>query len=221
MSSTVSSGNQQEGSKSTDTFVGLDVDLSAQLDTVFGTPKGPIDGKLTDVAAVSPAANDWPAVDLWDNANSGASQNAGEVLTIVRPKDTELQDSSNDPSTSIDWFQDDTWQTQNAPAPKHDAANGDHDSFDEWNTFTSSAPIKDPFENAPAPKHDAANGDDDSFDEWNTFTSSAPIKDPFANAPAPKHDTANGDDEWNTFTSSVPTKDPFENVLVQITIMQN
>ncbi|OIT00118.1 PREDICTED: uncharacterized protein LOC109228683 [Nicotiana attenuata] len=219
MSSTVSSGNQQECSKSADTFVGSDIDLSAQLDTVFGTPKGPIDGKLMDVAAVSPAANDWPAVDLWDNANSGTSQNAEEVLPIVRPKDAELQDSSNDPSTSIDWFQDDTWQTQNAPASKHDAANGDHDSFDEWNTFTSSAPIKDPFKDAPAPKHDAANGDDDSFDEWNTFTSSAPIKDPFENAPAPKHDTANGDDdsfdEWNTFTSSVPTKDPFENVLVQ------
>lgn len=206
-SSTVSSGNQHEGSKSTVAFVGSDIDLSAQLDTVFGTTEGPTEGKLKDVVAVSPAANDWPAVDLWDSANLEASQKAGEILPISRPKDAELQNSSNDPSTSIDWFQDDTWQTHNAPAPKHDTTNGDHDSFDEWNTLTSSAPTKDPFENVPAPKLDTTNGDHDSFDEWNTFATSAPSKDPFENMLVQSNNDNKNNAELTNFSSNLEDMD--------------
>ncbi|MCD7460555.1 hypothetical protein HAX54_043768 [Datura stramonium] len=206
-SARVSSGNQHEGSKSTDAFVGSDIDLSAQLDTVFGAAEGPTDGKLKDVVAVSPAANDWPAVELWDSANLEASKKGGEILSISRPKDAESQNSSNDPSTSIDWFQDGTWQTHNAPVPKHDTANGDHDSFDEWNTFTSSASIRDPFENAPAPKHDTTNGDHDSFDEWNIFTTSAPIKDPFGNVLVQSNNDSNNNTELTNFSSNLEDMD--------------
>lgn len=206
-SSTVISGNQHEGSKSTDAFVGSDIDLSAELDAVFGTAEGPTDGKLKDVVAVSPAANDWPAVDLLDIANLEASQKAGEILPISRPKDAELQNSSNAPSTSIDWFQDDTWQTHNAPASKHETTNGDHDSFDEWNTFTSSAPIKDPFENVPAPKLDTANGDPDSFDDCNTFNSSAPRKDPFENMLAQSNNDNSNNAELTDFSSNLEDMD--------------
>ncbi|KAK4369396.1 hypothetical protein RND71_013188 [Anisodus tanguticus] len=205
-SSTVSTGNQHECSKSTDAFVGSDIDLSAQLDTVFGTAEGPTDGKLKDVVAVSPAANDWPAVDLWDSANPEASQKAGEIHPISRPKDAELQNSSNDPSTSIDWFQDDTWQTNNAAAPKHDTENGDHDSFDEWNTFTTSTPIKDPFEDVPAPKLDTTNGDHDSF-EWNIFASSAPIKDPFESVLVQSNNDSNNNAELTNFNSNLEDMD--------------
>lgn len=206
-SSALSSGDQHEGSKSTDAVVGSDIDLSAQLDTVFGTAEGPTDGKLKDVVAVSPAANDWPAVELWDSANPEVSQKGGEILSISRPKDTESQNSSSDPSTSIDWFQDDTWQSHNAPARKHDTENGDHDSFDEWNTFTTSAPIKDPFDNAPAPKHDTANGDHDSFDEWNIFTASAPIKDPFENVLVQSNNDSNDNTELTNFISNLEDMD--------------
>lgn len=205
-SSTVSSGNH-EGSKSTDALVGADIDLSAQLDTVFGTTEGPTDGKLKDVVDVPPAANDWPAVDLWDSANLEASQKAGEILPISRPKNAELQNSSEDPSTSIDWFQDDTWQTHNAPAPKHDSTNGDLDSFDEWNTLTSSAPTKDPFENVPAPELDTTNGDHDSFDEWNTFATSTPSKDPFENMLAQSNSDNNNDAELTNFSSNLEDMD--------------
>ncbi|XP_060187608.1 uncharacterized protein LOC132616872 isoform X1 [Lycium barbarum] len=206
-SSTVSSENQHEASKSTDAFVGSDIDLSAQLDTVFGTAEGPTDGKLKDVVAISSAANDWPAVDIWDSANPEALEKAGEILPISRPKDADLPNSSNDPSTSIDWFQDNTWQTNNAPAPKHDTENGDHDSFDEWNTFTSSAPIKDPFENLPAPKLETANGDHDSFDEWNTFTTSAPIKDSFENVLVQNDNSNNSYMELTDFSSNLDDMD--------------
>ncbi|KAF3676136.1 putative lipid-A-disaccharide synthase, mitochondrial-like [Capsicum annuum] len=208
MSSTVSSETQHEASKSTDAFVGTDIDLSAQLDTVFGTTEGPTDGKLKDVVAVSPAANDWPAVDLWDSANPEASEKVGEILPISKTKDAELQNSSNEPSTSIDWFQDDTWQTHNAPAPKHDTSNGEHDSFDEWDTFTSSAPIKDPFENVPAIKIDTSNGDHDSFDEWNTFTtSSAPSKDAFENTLVQTNKDNNSNAELADFSSNLEDMD--------------
>ncbi|CAN4103524.1 unnamed protein product [Withania somnifera] len=206
-SSTVISGNQHEDSKSTDAFVGSDIDLSAQLDRVFGTAEGLTDGKLKDVVAVSPAANEWPAVDLWDSANPEASQKTGEILPISRTKDAELQKSSNAPSTSIDWFQDDTWQTHTAPAPKHETANGGHDSFNEWNTFTSSAPIKDSFENVAAPSLDTANGDHDSFDDWNTFTSSAPSKDPFESMLAKSNNDNNYNAELTDFSSNLEDMD--------------
>lgn len=207
MSSTVSPGREYEVSKSTDAFVGSDIDLSAQLETVFGTAEGPTDGKLKDVVAVSSAANDWPAVDVWDSANPEVSQKAGDTLPISRPKDAELKNNSNDPSTSIDWFQDDTWQTHNAPAPKHDTTNGDHDSFDEWNTFTSSAPTKDPFENVPAPKLDTTNGDHDSSDEWNTFTTNAPSKDPFENMQVQSNRDSNYSAELTNFSSNLEDMD--------------
>ncbi|CAN4109956.1 unnamed protein product [Withania somnifera] len=206
-SSMVISGNQHEGSKSTDAFASSDIDLSAELDTLFGTPEGPTDEKLKDVVAVSPAADDWPAVDLWDSANPDASQKAGEILPISRSKDAELQNSSNAPSTSIDWFQDDTWKTHNAPSSKHETTNRDHDSFDDWNNLTSSAPNKDPFENVPAPKFDTGNGNRDYFDDWNTFTSSAHSKDPFENKLAQSNNDNNSNTELTDFSSNLKDMD--------------
>ncbi|KAL7142282.1 hypothetical protein ABFS83_08G113700 [Erythranthe nasuta] len=119
-------GNQHSGDKSSEQFAdssassvikfqdplsldpstGLKVDLTAEIDSVFGPGKDLNDGKLNDNPAVSPAFDDWD----WNNLSSNKSNFSGVIDATVSTKngmedDYGLEYSKN-LSTGDDLFQD-------------------------------------------------------------------------------------------------------------------
>ncbi|GMP66781.1 hypothetical protein CsSME_00026992 [Camellia sinensis var. sinensis] len=96
------SGNQHEGTRSFDPYVGSTVDLSAHMDSVFGPGK--------DVADEKPASNpsalgtyDWIQGELWNNSDFLASPQADKVDETIKSKDNITADNLyNNSSTSFD-----------------------------------------------------------------------------------------------------------------------
>ncbi|CAG7900235.1 hypothetical protein HID58_031249 [Brassica napus] len=113
---------------SSDPFVSSPADLSAHMDSVFGS------GKQADSStAYVSKAGDWLQDDLFGNV-TGKSQNndknEGQVLG-----------GNGSSSMDIDWIGDDLWQTSEKKAIEKTPTNDDDD---DWNDFASSANSKTP-----------------------------------------------------------------------------
>ncbi|GFY97558.1 dentin sialophosphoprotein-like protein [Actinidia rufa] len=143
------SGNQSEASRSFDTVVGSTVDLSAQLDSVFGPGKDLEDEKPRDTSFLASATNDWIQDDPWDNSNFLAPHQAEQVDITIKSMDSVTEDNLYTP-TSIEFFPDDQRKTSSTTAPDKKIISEDDDSFDVWNDFTSSTSAQDPFKNSSA-----------------------------------------------------------------------
>ncbi|KAJ7981272.1 Dentin sialophosphoprotein [Quillaja saponaria] len=110
----------QEGSKSFDPFFGSMVDLTAHIDTVFGSGKDSVDVKVKDNMNPSESLDrDCFQGDIW----------------------------SNSISENIDWIQEEKWQSTNDKATDDRTTGEKTDSFDAWNGFTSSTSTQDPSNN--------------------------------------------------------------------------
>ncbi|PIN21174.1 hypothetical protein CDL12_06134 [Handroanthus impetiginosus] len=151
------SGFEFQDSKSFDNSKGLEVDLSAHIDSVFGPQKDPTDVKPKDDPAVSAALDDWNSDDLWNNLSSNPSNSAGGLDSTVSskndPKHDHAIDYSKDLSTSVDLFQDFQLQTNYTDVTENKTTNEepksmDEDSFDEWNDFTGSTSLQVPSQDA-------------------------------------------------------------------------
>ncbi|PSS16129.1 Dentin sialoprotein [Actinidia chinensis var. chinensis] len=143
------SGNQSEASRSFDTVVGSTVDLSAQLDSVFGPGKDLEDEKPRGASNLSSATNDWIQDDPWDNSNFLAPHQAEQVDVTIKRTDSVTEDNLYTP-TSIEFIPDDQRKTSSTTAPDKKIISEDDDSFDVWNDFTSSTSAQDPFKNSSA-----------------------------------------------------------------------
>lgn len=91
--------------------------------------------------------------DLFDTWNDFTSSSTAGDLTSKQSgpaKEFEVNTNVNDQgimevnNSSFDLFQGDQWQTGSSKTPDNNAINEDHDSFDAWNNFTSSASAQDP-----------------------------------------------------------------------------
>ncbi|KAF5948467.1 hypothetical protein HYC85_014424 [Camellia sinensis] len=119
------SGNQHEGTRSFDPYVGSTVDLSAHMDSVFGPGK--------DVADEKPASNpsalgtyDWIQGELWNNSDFLASPQADKVDETIKSKDNITADNLyNNSSTSFDWFPDDQCLTSSMIEPDNKTISDD------------------------------------------------------------------------------------------------
>ncbi|XP_075483323.1 uncharacterized protein LOC142523419 isoform X3 [Primulina tabacum] len=80
------------------------------------------------------------------------SQIAEVSFATINTGDNHTSKKSNDPSTSVDLFQDFQWQTNKTDLSEnkrmHEENNTvDGDAFDEWDDFTGSASLQDPSQN--------------------------------------------------------------------------
>ncbi|KAK9285614.1 hypothetical protein L1049_024810 [Liquidambar formosana] len=141
-----SDGTQHKESNSFDPLGGSTVDLSAHMDAVFGPGKDLKDGeRKEDSALPASMTDDRFEDDLWNNFNSGVSNKAEQFGATFNLKDDGNMDSTdNASSTRIDWIQDDQWQTTSTKVPDNKTIDGDDDSFDTWNDFTSSTSAQEP-----------------------------------------------------------------------------
>ncbi|KAG2255039.1 hypothetical protein Bca52824_074333 [Brassica carinata] len=114
-----------------DPFVSSPVDLSAHMDSVFGS------GKQADssIAYVS-NAGDWLQDDLFGNV-TGKSQNNDHKI------EGQVVGGNGSSSMDIDWMGDDLWQTSEKKAIEKTPTD-DNDDDDDWNAFASSANSKTP-----------------------------------------------------------------------------
>lgn len=140
------SRTHREETKSFDPFVGSVGDLSAHMGTVFGTGKDSTDGKGEDnMVPSAPMNNDWFQDDLWTNSKSGIIGQPEQVEMTANIEDGRIAENANDSSSmNVDWLEGDLWQTNNKKAPDEKTIDGDDDSFDAWNDFTSSTSTQDP-----------------------------------------------------------------------------
>ncbi|KAI3465628.1 hypothetical protein Pfo_022291 [Paulownia fortunei] len=134
---------------------GLEVDLAAHIDSVFGPGKDLNDGKPKDNPAGSPAFDDWNSDDVWNNLTSNDSHFSGgfdaTVSTKNDPEDDHTLEYSKD--SSADLFQDFQSQTNYTDMTENKTTNEEHktmdeDLFDEWNDFTGSTSLEVPSQNA-------------------------------------------------------------------------
>ncbi|KAI5664200.1 hypothetical protein M9H77_23523 [Catharanthus roseus] len=124
----VTSGNQGDGSKSSDPSSGSTVDLSSQLDSVFGHREEVKDGSTQTGTAASPSAGDWND-DLWNNLSSKVSQQTGQSDSTFGITDAVPQQPQG-----LDWFEVGEGQSNNVNAPSNNLASED---VYEWNDFES------------------------------------------------------------------------------------
>ncbi|XP_019162950.1 PREDICTED: uncharacterized protein LOC109159297 isoform X3 [Ipomoea nil] len=199
--STVDSESQVGNSNSSNAFVSSAVDLSAEMDSIFGSSKDLSESKTRDESAAFDEVSNGSFDDLGNNATTEAFEQKGTFDRKVEVNDSQQQNSVNTPIID-DWFQDNQWPTNVVSAPNPNATNIDEDSFDDWNDFTSSSTVKDPLgkgitqndnqadvpfdilvsDNATAPNYDAMNVGGGIFDDWNDFTASTAINDSQAKA---------------------------------------
>ncbi|KAF7141609.1 hypothetical protein RHSIM_Rhsim06G0165100 [Rhododendron simsii] len=134
------SGNQPEVSGSFDAFAGSAVDLSAHMDSVFGSGKDLEDEKAKHASALlESTSDDQIQDDLWNNVNILAPHQAEQVDVTINSKGLIAAGNLySHPSTGTDWLPDDMWQTSGTTAPENQTIREDDDSFDIWNDFTSS-----------------------------------------------------------------------------------
>ncbi|KAK3008249.1 hypothetical protein RJ639_014197 [Escallonia herrerae] len=115
-------GNQQVDSKAVDGLISSTVGLSAHMDSVFGRAENFKDGEPNDSPVPSTSmANDWVEGDLWNNVNSVVSQRTEQFDSAAK---NDSGDSLDNPTAgSVDWFQDNQWQTNIRNPPKNEASN--------------------------------------------------------------------------------------------------
>ncbi|KAJ7948130.1 putative Dentin sialophosphoprotein [Quillaja saponaria] len=142
-------GTIQEGDKPFDPFVGSTVDLSAHMDTVFGSGKDSADVKVKDNMNPSESADsDWFQGDTWSNSNSEVSGQTGKSEMNTSLSDGRIADNATDSSSkNIDWIQEEQRQSNNDNATDNRTADDKVDFFDAWNDFTNSASTQDPSNN--------------------------------------------------------------------------
>ncbi|KAM5580589.1 hypothetical protein ABKV19_010039 [Rosa sericea] len=179
------SENRPQESKSLDPFVGSTVDLSAHIDTVFGSVGDSTNVKSNHSTSTS---NDWFSDDLLSISNSGLAGQPQQLESLSTVKDDRIAENANNLlSTGVDWVEDTQWQTTSKEAPDNTTADEDDDSFGAWNDFTSSSSAQNPSSSSKqtvdqttaADKTSVTNlfstasnsQDDDSFGAWNDFTS--------------------------------------------------
>ncbi|KAI8551967.1 hypothetical protein RHMOL_Rhmol06G0228600 [Rhododendron molle] len=139
------SGNQPEVSRSFDEFAGSAVDLSAHMDSFFGSGKDLEDEKAKHASALLESTSDDQILDdLWNNVNILVLRQAEQVDVTINSKGLVAADNLySHPSTGTDWLPDDMWQTRGTTAPENKTIREDDDSFDIWNDFTSSKNAQD------------------------------------------------------------------------------
>lgn len=144
------SGNQHEVSRSFDTFAGSTVDLSAHMDSVFGSGKDLEDEKTKHASNPLQSASDDQIQDgLWNNVNILTPHQGEQADVTISSKGLVAADNLySHPSTSTDWLPDEKWQSSGTTAPENKTTIEDEDSFDIWNDFTSSTNAHDPFKNS-------------------------------------------------------------------------
>ncbi|XP_062106069.1 uncharacterized protein LOC133817533 [Humulus lupulus] len=134
-----SSAMPNEEAKPIDPFVGS-VDLSNHMDEVFGAGK---DKKDVETTGSSSMASEW-FDDSWNNSKSGLTGPSDEFKTNTNVNTGSLVENvSYSSSKHVDWVQDTRWQSTSNKLPDSKADEG-HDSFDDWNDFTSSTVTNNP-----------------------------------------------------------------------------
>lgn len=128
----------------------LNVDLGAQLDSVFGENMN--DGKPKEPSGPA-AAVDWNSDDIWNTLGSSSTPNMSEGFDAAFSTKNELQndptvDYSKDLSTSVDLFQEFQSKTNYEDMTENKAKNEDHSAMDEdvygdWNDFATSSNAQD------------------------------------------------------------------------------
>ncbi|KAI8006932.1 hypothetical protein LOK49_LG07G02609 [Camellia lanceoleosa] len=236
------SGNQHEGARSFDPFVGSTVDLSAHMDSIFGPGKDVADEK----SASTPLA-------LATNDDFLASSQADKVDETIKSKDGITADNLyNNSSTSIDWFPDDQWLTNSMIVPDNKTSSEDDDSFGVWNDFTSSTSAQNPSKNSftqhgnqiattdektsdiifPSSTNNFQAMDFGSFSqpdlssgsfsnqngsfEVNNTESGVPALDRMADVKVEGVTVGQADEGGDMFNSAVPSKDDVESLLSQM-----
>ncbi|XP_009353305.2 uncharacterized protein LOC103944559 [Pyrus x bretschneideri] len=165
-------------SKSLDPFVGSTVDLSAHIDTVFGSVVDSTNEKSNhSLTGSTSMSTDWFQDDLVGVSNSVFSGGPEQLETLAEVKGG---------------VQDNQLRTTSSKASDNKTTDKDDDSFDAWNDFASlsSAPnlvdgsvkqngvdwVQDnqlQTTSSKAPDNKTTDEDDDSFDAWNDFASSS------------------------------------------------
>ncbi|KAF8045078.1 hypothetical protein N665_5633s0001 [Sinapis alba] len=124
-----------------DPFVSSPVDLSAHMDSVFGSGKDFFYEKpANSSAAYVSNAGDWLQDDLFGNA-TGKSQNSDPAGNDKN--EGQVVGGNGSSSMDIDWIGDDLWQTSEKKAIEKTPTD-DNDDDDDWNDFASSANSKTP-----------------------------------------------------------------------------
>ncbi|XP_010523160.1 PREDICTED: uncharacterized protein LOC104801549 [Tarenaya hassleriana] len=119
-----------------DPFVISSVDLSAHMDTIFGSG---IDAKAKDSSSASVSnTGDWFQDDLFGNVNHEVQKD--DSADHIR--DERQVEKNGTSSMDIDWIGDDPWQTSDKKASDKVPTDEDED----WNDFASSANSKTPNE---------------------------------------------------------------------------
>ncbi|XP_004287962.1 PREDICTED: uncharacterized protein LOC101297479 isoform X1 [Fragaria vesca subsp. vesca] len=179
------SENLPQESKSLDPLVGSIVDLSAHIDTVFGSVGDSTKVKSNHSASTS---NDWFSDDLLSISNSGLAGQPQPLESLATVKDGIIAENENNlHSTGIDWVEDTQWQTTSKDARDNKIADEDDDSFGAWNDFTSLSSAQNPSSSSKQIVDQTTLTDetsmtdlfsiasnsqaDDSFGAWNDFTS--------------------------------------------------
>lgn len=139
------SGTHHEESTSYDPFVNATVDLSAHMDDVFGPGKDSIDRKEKDMTGSASMANDWFEDDLWSGSKSGLTSQSEEFKITANVKDGQLTGNINtSSSTTVDWVEQNQWQSGSNKAPDNKNTSADNDLFDGWNDFMSTTSAQNP-----------------------------------------------------------------------------
>ncbi|GLT96438.1 hypothetical protein SLE2022_140600 [Rubroshorea leprosula] len=131
------SNSHNEKSKSFD-------DLSAQMDSVFGSGKVLIDRKAKDGSASASISNNWLESDFQTTNNQTSSGLIFEAEQFDVKDGGTINKASDSFSTKIDWSKDNQRQLGNMKAADHNTFEENEDSSDAWNDFTSSNGATDP-----------------------------------------------------------------------------
>ncbi|KAH0876636.1 hypothetical protein HID58_064030 [Brassica napus] len=121
-----------------DPFVNSQVDLSAHMDSVFGSGKDLFYEKPADSSTdyVS-KAGDWLQDDLFGGVTRKTQNNDQTVHEGL------VMGGNGSSSMDIDWIGDDLWQTSEKKAVEKTPTD-DNDGDDDWNDFASSVNSKTP-----------------------------------------------------------------------------
>lgn len=151
---------------------GLNADLAAHLDSVFGPGENLNDEKPKDSSSVPAAFGDWNSDDMWNNLTS-SPPNLSDGFDATLNDQT--LDHSMDLSTSVDLFLDFQSQINYADMTKNKAMNEEHkvmdeDIFEDWNDFASSTSLQAPSQNAWAGSNDQVSTSEDKPSERDFFS---------------------------------------------------
>lgn len=151
------SGSKFQDPETFHSSTGLEVDLAAHIDSVFGPGENLNDEKPKDIPTVSPAFDDWNSDDMWNNLSSSEPNFSGgfdaTVSTKNDPQNDHALEYSKDLSTTVDSFQDFQLQTNYTDMTENKTTNEEHRTMDEdlfegWNDFTGSTSLQVPSQNA-------------------------------------------------------------------------